>query len=315
MYGSPVYGSPVYGSPVYGSGEYAASGRRKSSVRPASEGEATRLLAHCYAANVNPAAPHVIVLDTGLAQGPFRPDALRDRIGAADSDHDRPDEDGDLDLDPAAGHGTFIAGVIDQVQPGCAITLYRVLSTFGDGDEANIARAVVGLLPLEDPARTIVNMSFGGYALDHPMAMAWAISRLQAEGAVVVASAGNDGTCRPQYPAALPDVVSVGALGPAGPAPFSNYGRWVRACAPGVDILSAFFKDFDGTGASSTGSDPDRFAGWATWSGTSFSGPVVVGALARTMLATGCDAKDAVKRLIEAPHAMRIPDLGTVVNG
>jgi subtilisin family serine protease len=130
-----------------------------------------------------------------------------------------------------------------------------------------------------------------------------------------VASAGNDGTCSPQYPAAFSGVVSVGGIGPSGPAPFSNYGPWVRACAPGVDILSTFFTNFNGRAtAGASGTDPDLFQGWAIWSGTSFSGPAVVGALAKEMVSVGCTAKEAVERVVDAPSLMRIPDLGTVVN-
>jgi subtilisin family serine protease len=129
---------------------------------------------------------------------------------------------------------------------------------------------------------------------------------------VVVASAGNDGTCRPTYPAALDGVVSVGAVGPGGPAPFTNYGPWVRACAPGVDLLSAFFRDVSNTGSSDV--EPGRFDGWAFWSGTSFAAPMVVGALAAAMRAAGCSAEEAVNRVIDAPALMRIPYLGTVVN-
>jgi subtilisin family serine protease len=312
-----VYGSPVYGSPVYGSGDYAASGRRKSSVRPAPEDSSTEILEQNYATALNEQAPHIVILDTGLSGIPNRPEALDyDRIAAeAVVDLDAPDEDGDLDLDPAAGHGTFIAGVIDQVQPGCEINLRRVLSTYGDGDEAFIAKRLEQL-EIADPKHTIINLSFGGYTLENPAALEWAIRRLQARGVVVVASAGNDGTCIPQFPAAFEDVVSVGALGPSGPAPFSNYGSWVRACAPGVDILSSFFKAFGGGGTASSGpDDPDYFHGWGLWSGTSFSAPIVVGALAKAMFATGCTGKEAVARLIEAPSLLRIADMGTVVNG
>ena len=131
----------------------------------------------------------------------------------------------------------------------------------------------------------------------------------------MVSSAGNDATCRPTFPAALPGVISVGAVGPAGPAPFTNYGPWVRACAPGVDLLSCFFADFDGKGQPGADAvDPDSFHGWAMWSGTSFAAPVVVGALVRVMKEAGCTAREAVARVIDAPALMRIPNLGTVVN-
>ena len=95
---------------------------------------------------------------------------------------------------------------------------------------------------------------------------------LQRSGWVVVASAGNDATCQPAYPAALPDVVAVGALGQFGPAPFTNYGPWVRACAPGVDVVSTFFEQWQ-----STIDAAERYEEWVRWSGTSFAAPAVTG--------------------------------------
>ena len=141
-----------------------------------------------------------------------------------------------------------------------------------------------------------------------------AVLRAQRHGIVVVASAGNDSTCRPSFPAAIPGVVSVGAIGPCGPAWFSNYGYWVRACAPGMDLVSSFFASFNGGQPASGGRDIDHFQSWATWSGTSFSAPVVVGALVREMRVSTCSPTQAVERLIEAPWLGRIPGLGTVVN-
>ena len=313
VYASPVYASPVYASPVYASPVYA-SVPVHSSARPAPAGAPTAALIRDYRRPAGTRAATVIVLDTGLAAHPFRPAALAEPApiqAASPADEDRPDENDDHQLDPAAGHGTFIAGVVDQVAPGCAISVHRVLSTFGDGDEVAIAACLDALHP-DDPTHTIVNLSFGGYVLEHPHLMARAVRRLQRLGVVVVASAGNDGTCRPTYPAALPGVVSVGAIGPGGPAPFTNYGSWVRACAPGVDLLSAFFRDVDSSAGGD--GDPGRFDGWALWSGTSFAAPVVVGALARTMRDAGCTAEEAVNRVIDAPALMRIPYLGTVVN-
>lgn len=331
VYATPVYATPVYATPVYATpnSAYRTTGLRRSSVRPAPIGTPLTAVEGLVATQPAADTPHVIVLDTGLADPEYRP-AFSSSVAASTTgiNVDLPDEDspGDNYLDPAAGHGTFIAGLITQVAPGCRVTLHRVLSTFGDGDEYMIARRIDRIAadlvapaegqPKEDPSRTVLSLSFGGYAFKDPQVLAVSIAAIQALGVVVVASAGNDGTCRPPLPAALPNVVSVGAIGPNGPAAFSNYGPWVKACAPGVDLLSTFFTNFDGnTPAGAEGVDPDNFEGWALWSGTSFSAPVVAGALARTMLADPtCSAKTAVERVVDAPALMRIPNLGTVVN-
>ena len=317
VYATPVYATDVHASPVYATPVYATTssparrtGVRRSSARPAP----VDVAAPAVGAHAAEQAPRVIVLDTGLA-GDMAPSALGPAVTAATgADVDGPDEDGNRFLDPASGHGTFIAGVVQQVAPGTEVVVHRVLSTMGDGIESNIVQCLTSL-DIPDPHRTILSLSFGGPVLEQAFAMEWAIRDLQAQGVVVVASAGNDGSCRPNYPAAFPGVIAVGAVGPNGPAAFSNYGSWVRACAPGVDLLSTFFEGFDGDEPpTETGADSDRFNGWAIWSGTSFSGPVVAGALARMILSEACTAREAVTRVIDEPGLMRIPNLGTVVN-
>ena len=72
-------------------------------------------------------------------------------------------------------------------------------------------------------------------------------------------------SCRPYFPAALPGVIGVGGLDRGGPAWFSNFGSWVDACAPAVNIVSTFFNDFT---EASTG---DR--GGASVSGLGGAGP------------------------------------------
>ena len=124
----------------------------------------------------------------------------------------------------------------------------KVLENSGIGDEWTIARRIralkTGLSGRPDRERSVLNLSFGATVLDHPFLMAHVVSRIQSIGVIVVASAGNDAMSQPVFPAALPGVIGVGALGPAGPAPFTNYGPWVTACAPGVDLVSGFFKWF-----------------------------------------------------------------------
>jgi hypothetical protein len=324
VYASPVYASPVYASPVYAS-DYLATGIRKSSARPVSDDDAAAVAASLAAITppVTGGDPDVVVLDTGLARSPdFRPDALGDLAAlvvagsGADDGLDEPDASplDDL-LDPAAGHGTFIAGLVERVAPGARIELRRVIHPQGDGDEVTIT-GVIDALPDRGVQGAVLNLSFGGHVLEDAPLMAAAIAGAQARGWTVVASAGNDGVCRPTYPAAFPGVVSVGAIGPEGPAPFSNFGPWVRACAPSVDLISTFFTGWSGgMGAIDPHDpDPDDFAGWARWSGTSFSAPVVAGALAHHALTYDVTVAEAVARVIDDPSLLRLADLGTVVN-
>ena len=51
---------------------------------------------------------------------------------------------------------------------------------------------------------------------------------------VVVAAAGNAGSSRPAYPAAIGEVIAVAATTDVERAWFSNYGPWVDACAPRI---------------------------------------------------------------------------------
>ena len=255
----------------------------------------------------------MVVLDTGLAGPDNLPDLLNHPLRVTSSSRvDAPDRNGDRWLDPVAGHGTFIAGVIERIAPGCAIEVVGVLEPRGDGSESAIVEKIDEITRQRAPA--FLNLSFGGYVWEDAPLLSAAVLRAQRRGIVVVASAGNDGTCRPSYPAAIPGVVSVGAIGPDGPAWFSNYGSWVRACAPGVNVVSSFFKLFDGPEVGSAGRDIDSFASWATWSGTSFAAPAVIGALVREMRRSRCTPTEAVEHVIDASWLGRIPGLGTVVN-
>lgn len=319
-YASPAYASPAYASPAYASPAYAspeqATGIRRSSARPAVEPWVTIAAQRLAAAPISTTPASVVVLDTGLATAAFQSAAVSAVVplwSSTAQDGDQPDEDADQALDAAAGHGTFIAGLIQQAAPGTSVALHRVLHAQGDGDEVQIS-AAIDALPDPPAEGALLNLSFGGYVFDDPALLASSVAGAQARGYVVVASAGNDATCRPSFPAALPDVVAVGAVGPFGPAPFTNHGAWVRACAPGVDLVSTFFAGWDGGEPVTAGTDPDAYVGWACWSGTSFAAPVVVGALAREMAVTGCTASEAVTRLIDNPALLRIPGLGTVVN-
>lgn len=290
---------------------------------------------------IAPMACNVLVLDTGGTDDILRAGATERRPSEearillesciVSEQADVWDGDGNLALDPAGGHGTFIAGILGNLAPGSQVTCPNVLSSYGDTDDAKIARTLDEAFrdDAEDggPKFDIVTMSFGGFVEDDdpPIAIAAAIARIQARYAppdpdsnnlirnrvVFVASAGNDATCRPTWPASFENVIGVGALGPSGPAWFTNYGPWVNACAPGVDVVSTFF-DL-GPDACHDGED---FDGWAKWSGTSFSGPIVAASIAWEWMSRGKQGRpgDAAAWLLDRPGHFRYPGLGTVVN-
>jgi serine protease len=163
-------------------------------------------------------------------------------------------------------------------------------------------------------------------------------------GVCTVACAGNDATTREVYPAAfaphpggeitsfdhgsLP-VISVGALNPDGStALFSNGGDWVLSWEVGAAVVSTLPVTFNGgaqpsvqvstpTGRPRRTIDPDSYAGgFGTWSGTSFSAPVLAARLARHLTrplvraATDESSDASVDRMwtaIEAETELRRP--------
>ena len=195
VYASPVYASPVYASPVYASPAAASPAAstdavpRTSSAVPAEEGHTTDAV---WALLHEPARPgaRVFVLDTGLAEPTYLPAGL---AAVLDAPHpirplrpsdatDRP-EAGTPFLAPAAGHGTFIAGLISQVAPGCRISVGKVLNNSGIGDEWTIARRIHALTkrlaahPERIGRHSVLSLSFGAPVLDHPHLLAHVVER------------------------------------------------------------------------------------------------------------------------------------------
>ena len=275
-----------------------------------------------------PGGPHaaeVLVLDTGLrtfdahAEHPW----LRDhcvvhqpwldlrKVGRWD-DEDEPDDDGRGRLDQQAGHGTFISGIIRQLCPDAIVHHRGVLTSYGDGDDASVITAIQRAIRSIEPGVDIVVMAFGTYGAERRAAAA---GRRRAPAADPVARrrVGRQRRhARPYYPAALPGVIGVGALDEDGRAAFSNFGPWVDACAPAVDVVSTYFTRFDDR-CPCCGSVVQEYRGWARWSGTSFASPKVAGAIAQEMYLTAARRRDGMGAAVGARPARR-PDLGVVVN-
>jgi subtilisin family serine protease len=154
-----------------------------------------------------------------------------------------------------SGHGTFVAGLVLRAAPDARIMPLRAFHQTGRATSFTIARAIRHAA--SNGAR-IINMSFG--LLNADDLVEEAIEDAEAEGALLVAAAGNDNLDRIHYPAAYEAVLAVTSTG-AGDvkAPFANYNVLVDVAAPGTSLHSAF---------------P---GGWAYWSGTSFSTALLAG--------------------------------------
>ena len=264
--------------------------------------------------------PNVLILDTGLrtvdgagtaVEHPYLTAArlhspwLQAAPAGAVDDEDEFDDDETGTLDFEAGHGTFIAGIVQQICPDAAVHIAGVLSSFGDGDVANVIAAFERAVDTAGPFDLVI-MSLGGYMSDDDGDLfGAALRRLLGDG-LGISAAGNQSTSRPYFPAALPGIVAVGGLAQNDKAWFTNFGGWVDACAPAIDIVSSFF-----VGPNEKLDEP--FTGWARWSGTSFAAPKVAGVIAREMYLTGDRPKVIWKRLSDH-RRYRFPDLGTVFN-
>ena len=145
-------------------------------------------------------------------------------------------------------HATHVSGILLGVNNNVGILgvapqaqLYeaRVLGTQQDGSvSGETSQVMAGVQWLADQGCKVINMSLGGG--DRSRAEAALYEQLIANGHMIVASSGNDGSSRPSYPAGYDVVVSVGAVDRNNAhASFSNTGGTVDLSGPGVDVLSS----------------------------------------------------------------------------
>ncbi len=211
-------------------------------------------------------------------------------------------------LESSTWHGTAIAGMIaanvDAVGgasinwPGRVLAV-RVAAKCG-ADVADIVdgmRWVAGLgvclrsdasgncfetsSVLAAPRARVVNISFGGDGACNVYQDA--IDELRARGVVVVAAAGNEHTL-PTRPAKCPGVIGVAALNRDGfKSTYSNFGSSLTIATVGGDDGDGAWGDIVAdSGLLSVGNTGGRGPGasdWFNYYGTSFSTPIVAGAV------------------------------------
>lgn len=224
----------------------------------------------------------VAVIDSGVDAS--HPD-LQDRLiqGKSFLTHrgDGTPYENDLPIDDD-GHGTHVAGIIgartdnDLGIKGVAgnaqvkVMPLKVLNEQGMGTSFDTAAAIDYAV---NQRADVINLSLGGA---YSQLVADAVENAQSMGVLVVAAAGNENVdIATTFPAALPGVLSVGAVDQSySKATFSNWGDELDIVAPGVGIWST-------TISSSNNAQGDATSGYyASWDGTSMATPYVAGVAA-----------------------------------
>jgi Subtilase family len=271
----------------------------------------------------------IAVLDTGFIDGSVSANPWL--AGIVDFDED-PWDQFDLStltnrpdgyIDPYAGHGTFIAGVIRRLVPTANVHVSRLDIDLRDqATDPGYWADVVDELHLSDHVRaavaggqTVLSVSAGGPTQDDlpPLSFRGIGKLLQDRAVALVAAAGNESTSRPFWPAAFPWALGVGALNYRRDrlAWYSNYGVNAKVYAPGTGLVNAYaagrYRCFEAPDAGQL----RRFEYRARWSGTSFATPVVAGLIAARMCMTGELAPEAATRVLAlADRPPRLSDLG-----
>lgn len=258
--------------------------------------------------------PVVALLDTGISAEQRGDDYLAMAVAPADIDLlDNFPPDGLLDA--GAGHGAFVAGVIQQVAPDAPIRIHRVLDSDGITTDIEIAdrmRAAV------EGGAQILNLSLGTETVGNrpPAALLDVVTDLAENhpDVVIVCAAGNGANSERIWPAALakryPNVVAVAALDPDGvQAPWSSHGDWITCSAIGEGVVSTYVIGTE-DGELIDDPDPDTYGenAWAAWSGTSFAAPQITGAIVRICAETGLSPRNALTNLLD--RGEEIPGYG-----
>ncbi len=208
---------------------------------------------------------NVAVLDTGIDMD--HPDLAVNIKGGINIISTRKTFDDDN------GHGTHVSGTIAAVSNDIGVVgvapeanLYgvKVLNRRGSGYTSDI---IAGIEWSVDNNMDIISMSLSSAYYNEALEVA--INYAYNNGVIIVAASGNESTSV-SYPAAYDNVIGVSAIDQNYDlAYFSNFGPEIDVTAPGVGIISTYYK-----------------GGYAIMDGTSMATPHVTGVIA-LMLESG----------------------------
>lgn len=221
--------------------------------------------------------------------------------------------DGDAEPFDGFGHGTLVTNVISQqadagfagLAPNATVLPTRVLDNHGRGNTLDLAAAVI-YASLEDA--DVILMSLGGY--NPSLLVSEALDFADANGAVLVAAAGNDGLQQLAFPASHPAVISVGAVNPdLETTNYTNAAAQVDLFAPGGDLTADLDGDevADGIVAMQNGR-------WMAAEGTSLAAAHVA-AIAAVAVADAGIASHQLRRGLRVEREDKVIEAQQVVEG
>ncbi len=211
----------------------------------------------------------IAVIDSGCD---VNHESLKDNIVAVRNFTDEDGKSHNIVVD-RVGHGTHVIGTIAAngknntimgVAPKADIYVLKAIDRTGSGKVSWVVNAIYYAI---EQHVDIISMSLGMPKSTEKLEKA--VKEAVNKNILLVCAAGNDGDGNVNdfeysYPAAYPEVISVGAVDKKGvPANFSNSNLNIDVVAPGVDILSTY--------------PGNQFA---VLSGTSMATPHVSGSLA-----------------------------------
>ena len=178
-------------------------------------------------------------------------------------------------------HGAYVQSVIRQQCAACEV---RLVNLHGDLSTPAIIHALDHVQAVHHTVgvgtTSLVNLSLGTYTYDADLHAS--VRALEMADIPIIASAGNDNTSKPFYPAAFPEVFGVcsSTRHTHAKAVYSNFGSWVSLCAPGLQYVTRPIQPVD------------------IASGTSFAGPMVAGVLGQLLLDAPCASPRAGLRAL-----------------
>ena len=243
----------------------------------------------------------VAVIDSGITEHPALPENIRriDLVGGTSASSE------------THGHGTAVAsliggtnGVTPGVSPAATLLDVRVVGADGTSSSFQLAEGIVAAV---DAGANVLNVSLGSYG-DSSL-VENAVEYAYANGAVIVASSGNEGFDQPAYPAAYEQVYAVGAIDAEGTlVNFSNTGESLDLVAPGLEVNAAYSE-----------------GRYIEFTGTSASAPYVSAAIATAMSEFDLSAPQAADYVLSFTNEAGVPgtdtqyglgllDVGRVIN-